>query len=399
MIIELELPASLSESQRENVQATIVFVDERVHSAEVVAPDVLRVVIDAEVTAAAEAELRERLERFVDARRPMRDRDLTQVRFDQSDGRAVDRGDVFAALVARGDVKLLSPGVVALSGRMLRMFRNLDARLRRFADEQGAEDLLLPITTSLEMLDRSGFFDRTPQFARLMTSVRPGEESLRAFVDEVGLEGHDHGTASTAHLEAPQSMCRSAICLSSYPLFEGQVLTPSSFRTVTVFGKAFRNEASNVRTLERLHEFSMRELVYFGDRDYVTDGITRALQWFEGFMKRFGLEGNIQTANDPFFSERLAALQFYQLSEQSKFEVRWRNPHSGNQVSVGSVNNHGAHFAKAFDIRLEGGEFATTGCVGFGYERLIFLFLSQYGPDESQWSEDARNFWFDDGAP
>jgi len=62
-------------------------------------------------------------------------------------------------------------------------------------------------------------------------------------------------------------------------------------------------------------------------------------------------------------------------------------------VSVGSLNNHGAHFSKAYNIRLANEQFATTGCVGFGYERLIFLVLSQFGLDERAWPTALREFW------
>jgi seryl-tRNA synthetase len=195
------------------------------------------------------------------------------------------------------------------------------------------------------------------------------------------------------YLDPPQQMCRSAICLSSYPQFAGKTLATSDYETWTTFGKAFRNEASNVTSLERLYEFSMREIIYFGDRDFVAQRLTACLDWFKTIMSEWNLCGNIQTANDPFFAEKIQALQFYQLAEQSKFEIRWWNPTSGNNVSVGSINNHGNHFSKAYKIRLSDGQFATTGCVGFGFERLIFLFLSQFGLNPQIWPSAAKDFW------
>jgi hypothetical protein len=328
---------------------------------------------------------------LLEKHKPIRQGDMTKVVFDKSHVEIPCHDDVFAQLVERGDIFEHSPGIFSLSGGLLEMYRVLDRRLLDFASTQSARDVVLPITTSLQTLNQADFFKRTPQFAQFMCTLKEDADRILDFSSRIG--GQDPDFHFHDYLHPPRHMCRSAICLSSYPQFEGRQLAEKDYAAWTVIGKAFRNEASNVASLERLYEFSMREIIYFGDRAFVSARLRECMDWFIQLMESFGIQGMIQTANDPFFAEKIQALQFYQLAEQSKFEIRWNNPWSGNPVSVGSLNNHGAHFSKAYNIRLADGQYATTGCVGFGYERLIFLVLSQFGLDSKAWPAAMREFW------
>lgn len=331
----------------------------------------------------------EKVKAMIDRHRPLRDTDLTKVAFEHNT--AIEGcSNAFDQLVARGDLFDHGDGVFTLRGQFLQVFRLVEQKVLAFAQTQGAEDVELPVTTALGPLNQSGFFKRTPQFARFMSSLPSDVDRIFEVANQ--LESTDR-VPSDCKLEPPRHICRSAICLSSYPQFAGRVLSPQEFTTWTVFGRAFRNEGSNLSTLERLSEFSMRELIYFGDRDFVAMRLEECSAFFKRIMIEGGLCGKIQTANDPFFAESIRALQFYQFAEQSKWEIRLLNPDSGNDVSVGSINNHGSHFTKSFDIRLLDGSFATTGCVGFGYERLVYLAMCQHGINLVDWPDAVRAFW------
>lgn len=389
--MELTVPVSwqLTPSAIENLVNSLPFVDEDIVSFSVDADSaVVQITV---LNNSRSDEVRAKVSTLLEKHRPIRQGDMVKLMFDHSHVTIPCHEDVFSQLMARGDLFEHSPGIFSITGQVLKMFRTLDRKLLAFAATQSARDVVLPITTSLQTLNQADFFKRTPQFAQFMCTLKEDADKILDFSSRIG--GQDPEFHFHDYLHAPKHMCRSAICLSSYPQFEGRSLGESDFVAWTVIGKAFRNEASNVATLERLYEFSMREIIYFGDRTYVAHRLSECMQWFTGLMESCGIQGVIQTANDPFFAEKIQALQFYQLAEQSKFEIRWMNPWSGNSISVGSINNHGAHFSKAYHIRLENGQFATTGCVGFGYERLIFLVLSQFGLNECEWPTALREFW------
>lgn len=300
-------------------------------------------------------------------------------------------GDVYQELVDSGNVFRHSPGIFSFTGFFLHLYNILNNRVMKFAEKEKATEIVLPVTTSLKDLHDAKFFEKTPQFANMISTLKEDSDSISEFMAEIKNSVTD--VNFQRYLNKPEHMCRSAICLSSYPQFAGRVLEKNDYFCLTAFGKSFRNESSNVTSLERLHEFSMREIIYFGDPEYVGQKLQNCFEWFKSLMKDLRLSGSLQTANDPFFAENFHTLQFYQIAQQSKIEARLFNPFSKNRISIGSINNHGNHFSKSYNIRLENGEFATTGCVGFGYERTIFLILSQYGLDSTKWPEELKHFF------
>ena len=59
------------------------------------------------------------------------------------------------------------------------------------------------------------------------------------------------------------------------------------------------------------------------------------------------------------------------------------------KLAVASFNLHGFNFTRSFRISVNGTE-TVTGCVGFGLERMVLAFLSQYGLESSRWPEEVR---------
>jgi hypothetical protein len=74
-----------------------------------------------------------------------------------------------------------------------------------------------------------------------------------------------------------------------------------------------------------------------------------------------------------------------------KFEVRADLPYApGKTLAVGSFNYHQDFFGRSLHIQQESAENAFTACVGFGMERLVWAFLSQYGLDPRNWPRKVR---------
>lgn len=339
----------------------------------------------------ADSQIQKLLNELLERMSPERSEDAFVKIFQHQAQHPFPQEDPFTTLAKRREVVETASGAFALRGEFLRLYRVLDERTLEFAHKQGAEDLHVPVSTSIESLQRSHFFDRTPHFAQFLSKFPPDASHISAAAK--ALAGTAPSTHWNASLETPTTMCRSAICLSCYPLMQNEVLSNGKNKSFTVFGQAFRNEGKNLKNLERLQEFSMREIVYFGSKDFVSEKLKECAEWFQKLMEDLDLQGAIQTANDPFFAENFQKLQLFQLATQSKFEVRLFNPATKGTVSVGSINNHGHHFAKAFEIRTEDSEFAVTGCVGFGFERLIYLVFAQYGADTKSWPSAVKKFF------
>ena len=155
-------------------------------------------------------------------------------------------------------------------------------------------------------------------------------------------------------------------------------------RAITALGKCFRYESSNLTGLERLWDFTMREIVFVGPAEYVLASRDRLVDLSARFLDELGMAYEISTATDPFFVDSYAVQAAYQQGFELKFELLAPLPYSGKKLAVGSINYHQDFFGRSFAIQAAGAP-AHTGCLGFGYERLALAFLAQHGLDQKQW--------------
>lgn len=81
----------------------------------------------------------------------------------------------------------------------------------------------------------------------------------------------------------------------------------------------------------------------------------------------------------------------YQKMEKSKYEVRvsYDKDHT---LAAASLNLHGTAFTSPFHIKVKGVDNPVSGCVGFGIERWILVFLAQYGTDSACWPDEVKKF-------
>lgn len=298
--------------------------------------------------------------------------------------------DIFKKLINKKDIYEISPGLYSISGLPMQMMESFELQIKKLAKTFAARETLYPISTRVDDLKKAHFFKRTPQHANFISLLSEGSENISDFAKMI--ETAD-AKEIYSHFETPTHICRSAICSNSYPSYKNKVFAENETIALTTVGRAFRNESKNVTSLERLHEFSMREIIFLGDKDYVAKSLQKCTDWFKNFMLESNLKGVIKTAGDAFYADNLQALQFYQMAEQSKLEFRLVNPFSGREISCGSINSHGNHFSKSYDMKLSSGGFAFSGCVGFGYERTIFLVLSQYGLNPQAWPKFLQKFF------
>ena len=305
----------------------------------------------------------------------------TKTDFDRRKVKVPNTTDILPALLASGDLIQYALGVYSLHGKAHRMYEALDRRVLELAREQGAREGTYPVTMPFELLKKSDYF-----------ANHPGQAfSISAF--------HEPSTgAASPRFEHPKSVCRSAGCLHTYPSLAGKRFKKGETLTLTLSGRIFRNEdPEKVRGLERLSEYGMREIIYLGSEEFVRDRLEDCQNWFVDVLTRFDLNGSIRQADDLFFSDqtpsdRAQALQFFQRAQQTKREVHLLIPFNQQTIAVGSLNFHGTHFSKAYDLKFEDGSQLVTACMGLGLERALYALLSQMGLNESRWPAGLAEF-------
>ncbi|WP_027341357.1 class-II aminoacyl-tRNA synthetase family protein [Hamadaea tsunoensis] len=291
----------------------------------------------------------------------------------------------FDQLVASGAVFEAGEGQLAVGEPVLGLMDALDALVLDIAaTEFGAVQYRYPTLLPLSVLERSGYLKSFPQQLMFMARLHSDVDGYRSFMDQAA--GGDR-LDILAHCAGSEYFLPPTMCLHTYHQLRDAPLASPSL-VVTSRGKSFRFETRYRRTLERLWDFTIREIVFVGDREFVLDCRQRFLSAAIALVERLGLQGFCEVANDPFFLGRSADHIWSQRLLELKYELRL-NVTEDDTIAVGSFNFHERFFADAFGIAAPGPGRVHTGCVGFGLERLAYAFLCQHGIDPAHWPDLA----------
>src|SRR5262249_4620968 len=133
-------------------------------------------------------------------------------------------------------------------------------------------------------------------------------------------------------------------------------------RVVTSRGKSFRFESRYHRSLERLWDFTIREIVFLGSRRFVLDARQRFMRLVFDIIERLGLAAHCEVASDPFFCREDTAEQILtQRMMELKYELRL--PVADDRtIACASFNFHDQFFAGAFGIGHASEPSLFSGC-------------------------------------
>ena len=289
--------------------------------------------------------------------------------------------DPHPLLAARGDIVEYGRGRYGFGARMVALTEYFESRVRRMAAKFRAEAHSFPALIGADVLDRCRYLKNFPSSLNLVCHLREDHVVLQEFARAVRVDG-THLVHERTDLSEVECLLSPSVCFHWYRWLEHSKLT--SPRAITAIGKCFRYESSNLSGLERLWDFSMREIVFVGPEAYVLDSRAALVELCTEFLDELALAYEISTAIDPFFVDSYAVQAAYQQGFELKYELLAPLPYSGKKLAVGSINYHQDFFGRSFAIETAEGP-AHTGCLGFGYERLALAYLAQHGVDETTW--------------
>jgi hypothetical protein len=156
-----------------------------------------------------------------------------------------------------------------------------------------------------------------------------------------------------------------AVCLPLYPGIKPFTEVPNI--SFAMLGTAYRYENGNWDPM-RAWEFLVREIVFIGSEQYVTDCLGHIENEIERFCEKNGIKIQIENSDDYFTAQdrKTMILKKLQRNLGTKREAIWEDA-SGKKTSLASFNFHKSHFSKTFGWDNNGE--IVSGCVGFGLER------------------------------
>ncbi len=297
------------------------------------------------------------------------------------------QADPHPLLIERGELIPFGRGRYGFGPTLTALMGYFDSRARQMAAKFEAGPRTFPALVGGDVLDRCRYVRNFPASLNLVMHLREDHDVLRDFSRSVRWDGAQLA-CDRGSLSGVECLLSPSVCFHWYMwLRDAELPKPVA---VTALGKCFRYESSNLTGLERLWDFSMREIIFVGPAEYVVVNRDRLVRESAAFLDELELAYEISSATDPFFVDSYAVQAAYQQGFDLKFELLAPLPYGGKKLAVGSINYHQDFFGRSFAIQSDGGA-AHTGCLGFGYERLALAFVAQHGVDEKNWPAAVRD--------
>lgn len=274
----------------------------------------------------------------------------------EHEGAVVFRADPMASIVASGLATPVGNGLFVLQGALAGLLEQIENLVMELARSAGAQPAHVPSMLAWENVQKSAY--------------------LQSFADQALVVDPYEGRAHAEH----EGLSSPTVCYHYFSSLAGK--TVENNFSVTALSKCSRKEAGPLANLGRLTNFTMREVVFFGSEAYCRQKRQELLEKTAALMSSaFDLSFKVVTASDPFFGENNEIKKQAQLLSESKYELQAALPFSDSSVSVASFNYHGKIFYDRFGIGAGKPELNYSGCVGWGYERILYAMLAQKGVD------------------
>ncbi len=303
----------------------------------------------------------------------------TQVREASTDQAELLRDLLDAGLlIASGE-----PGVYGHGEAFERVREHLDTRFSAEARKRGAIKLRFPPIVPKRDVESSGYVGNFPHLVGSIFSFDGCEADAAAQAERAAA----HEDWSEFQSQTNVGLLPAA-CYPVYPaIAQRGPLEPGGVFVDAGGSWVFRNEPSLDPARRQI--FHQHELVRIGEPETVIDWRAEWAQLGVELLRGFGLDANLDTANDPFFGRRGRMLAVNQRSQDLKLEllVQIAGP---EPTACASFNHHMDHFGSTWGIKLDDGGVAHTACLGFGHERITLALLKTHGLDPRDWSPEIR---------
>ena len=248
--------------------------------------------------------------------------------------------------------------------------------------ETGTEVFRFPPVMSRRDLERHGYLKSFPNLIGCACSLHGSEAEIRTAAESPA-------NGWTKSLQATELVLSPAACYPVYPIVAARGPVAKGGLLFDVACDCFRREPS--KDLDRLQSFRMREYVCIGAAAEISAFRDRWIIRAEAIAADLGLPNRIEQASDPFFGRIGQMKAIAQKQQALKLELVVPLHSEEKPTACMSFNYHQAHFGTTWDINLEDGTPAHTGCVAFGMDRLSIALFWTHGLDTSAWPARTRD--------
>ncbi len=278
-------------------------------------------------------------------------------------GKIYYTSDPMKPLVESNLATQVGDGLFVLSGSLTKILDKIEGAIMEIAKKVGAEPVWVPYILSLQNTKKSQYIK---SFSDQALMIRP----------------YQHNASGNLPQKKWMGMASPTVCYHYMSSLTGKNLKGN--RTATARASCARKEKGKLRDLSRLTNFTMREIISFGDQEYCSRQQEKIMKETEKTLNSiFDLTYEVVVASDPFFGKKSALKKKAQLISESKYEIQAAIPFNKSSISIGSSNQHGRVFYDRFRITAKDNKLASSSCTGFGYERMLYAIVAQKGTNFS----------------
>jgi len=296
-------------------------------------------------------------------------------------------GDPHPGLESMDELHRYGAGRYGFGPRLLELMNLFDRDVAAIAEKYKAPAHQFPTLIGADLLDRSRYLRSFPSSLTMVSHLREDMAAIQDFARVAKWDG-ERLVHNPDSLHSIQCLLSPSVCFHYYSWLKDRSLDSAS---ITAIGKCFRYESKNMDGLERLWDFTMREIIFVGAGQFVLDQRSQMIDETVALLDRWDLSFEIRSANDPFFIDDYASMATFQLAFDLKFEVLAPLPYKRKDLAIGSFNYHQDFFGRSFNIIGTDGDPLHTSCTGFGLERVVLAFLAQHGLDSAKWPAAIAN--------
>ncbi len=371
------------------IRSKLAYVDEWIRQAEVTEQEiVLHGEKSQQFSPERRAQIEEKVQRVVTSMARGSIKPKVQLLEDHSQRQVFYDQDPMTELLARQEISQEAQGIFTCGPLLSQLMDFFESLFLDLADSFEAQPYRFPILIPAKYLERVNYFRAFPHSLTFATHLREDLDVIDHFAQSACCVGHDLNTPLDS-FSPIQALLSPAVCYHLYFALADQPL-PNDAVIATAVGHCFRYEAINLTSLERLWNFTMREVIFVGSKDFVLENREIARQRMEKVFETIGLNYSVESANDPFFVGEFRKQAAFQSAFQLKFEIRAGLPFKSSTLAVGSYNYHQDFFGRNLNITLSDGSPTHTGCVAFGLERMAYAFLAQFGFNPQNWPDVVK---------
>ena len=277
---------------------------------------------------------------------------------------------IYEKLIDTNQLVKISDGIYSYQGDFLNKFKKLDNFLLNYGRKLNYKELHVNDTLPIESILENDYVSNFPNHPIFLSNIRRNITTL----DEISNSKKLNKNFIGSKLEKPFLVLSPTVCYHCFEMKKNSNIKKNV--VYNLLAKCNRYESKNYKTLERLQTFTMREYVSYGSKKYVNDFLRLNLKKFINIFKKLYIKFRVISASDPFFSEAGIKKIFYQSAQTLKYEMQFYLPEEKKWLAVGSFNNHLDLLTKKYQIK-DKSKFIYSGCIGFGYERLLYSLISQ----------------------